>query len=196
MKASANQAEKEKDRMEATFSEQHSRATKEIRYLKELLNKKEVYAGDLVQALIQAQEYLRTSSNIVSSLKSTLKPLKVSYETAESEKEELRAEVDQLEKDCEALEDKPTLDISWAFLNTLLETLTKASQEGFDLESEIAMAWDAIETTQQRQSFYTPEDESTKSDLSNDSSEADPADPQLSSSSPQVDPSASSQDAP
>lgn len=45
----ANQAEKEKARMEASFAEQHSRETEEIRSLNELLNQKEVYAGELVQ---------------------------------------------------------------------------------------------------------------------------------------------------
>lgn len=49
MKASADQAKKEKSRMEATFAEKHSKATEEIWSLKELLNQKEVYMGELVR---------------------------------------------------------------------------------------------------------------------------------------------------
>lgn len=57
-----------------------------------------------------------------------------------------------------------------------LETLTEASQEGFDLEDEIAKAKDAIKCTHQRQSFSTSEDESFKGDLSKDGSEANQVD--------------------
>lgn len=84
--------------------------------------------------------------------------------------------------------------MSWAFLNTRIETLTKSSQEGFDLEVEIAKAKDAIETTHQCQSFSTLENECSKSDLRKDGSEVDPVDPHPSSSSPQVDPFAPSED--
>lgn len=87
--------------------------------------------------------------------------------------------------------------MSWSFLNTLLKTLFEAIQEGFDLEVEIARAKNAIATTNQRQSFSIPEDESPKGDLSKDGSDADPADPPPSSSCPPVDPTfAPSQDAP
>lgn len=119
----------------------------------------------------------------------------MSYEAFEAKKEDLRDEVDQLEKDYEALEDKLTLGVSWASLNIRLETLTKASQEGFDLEAKITKANDAIKSIQQCQSFSTPIVESSKGDLSKDGLEADLADPQP-SYSPQVDPSAPSEDAP
>ncbi|XP_070049635.1 uncharacterized protein [Nicotiana tomentosiformis] len=98
-------------------------ATKEIRSLKELLNQKEVYARELVQTLTQAQEDLRASADKIQFLESYFAPLKTSFDASEAEKEELRAEVDQWEKDYEALEDKLSLDVSWAFLNTRFETL-------------------------------------------------------------------------
>lgn len=88
-----------------------------------------MYADELVQDLTRDQEDLRASSRKIKLLESTLEPLKVLYDVAEAEKEELRDEVEQLEKDYEALEDKLTLDVSWAFLNTHLETLTEASKK-------------------------------------------------------------------
>lgn len=54
-----------------------------------------------------------------------------------------------------------------------LDTLTEASQEGFDLDAEIAKAKGEIETTQQCQSISLPEDESSKSDLRKDGFGAD-----------------------
>lgn len=39
------------------------------------------------------------------------------------------------------------MDVSWAYLRTRLETLTEASQEGFDLEAEISKAKEVVETT-------------------------------------------------
>lgn len=194
LKASSNQVENKKDRLESSFVEQHSRATEEIRSLKELLNQKEVYASDLVQILTQAQGDLHTTYEKVKFLEDTLEPLKVYYEYSKAEKEDLKAEIEQLEKDNEALEDKLTLDVSWAFLNACLDTLTEACHEGFDLEGEIAKAKYAIESTQQCQSFSTPEDESSKGDLSKDGSEADQVDAHPSSST-QVNPSAPSDDA-
>ncbi|XP_070011361.1 uncharacterized protein [Nicotiana sylvestris] len=62
-KASSHQAEKDKERLESSFSEKLSQASEEIRELKALLNQKEVYAGELVQNLTQAQEDLRISAD-------------------------------------------------------------------------------------------------------------------------------------
>ncbi|XP_070036501.1 uncharacterized protein [Nicotiana tomentosiformis] len=140
LKASSNQAEKGKERLESFFVEQHFKATEEIRSLKELLNQKEAYAGDLVQMLTQTQEDLRASTDKIQFLESSLAPLKTSYKASEAEKEELKTEIEQWEKDYEALEDQLTLGVSWAFLNTLFETLTEARQEGFDHNAEIAKA--------------------------------------------------------
>ncbi|XP_070037177.1 uncharacterized protein [Nicotiana tomentosiformis] len=156
-KASSNQVGKDKDILESSFAEQFSKATKEIRGLKELLNQKETYAGELVQSLTQTQEDLRASSDKIKFLESSLAPLKTAFDASKVEKEELKAEIDQREKDYEALEDKLTLNLSWAFLNTRLETLIEASQEGFDLNAEISKAKETIEKTQQRQSFSSPE---------------------------------------
>ncbi|XP_070016710.1 uncharacterized protein [Nicotiana sylvestris] len=58
VKASLNQAEKEKECLESSFSEQLSKASEENRELKALLSQKEVYAGEPVQSLTQAQEDL------------------------------------------------------------------------------------------------------------------------------------------
>lgn len=50
-KALANEAKKEKPRLEATFLEKHSKVPEEIRSFKEHLNQKEIYAGELVREL-------------------------------------------------------------------------------------------------------------------------------------------------
>nr|XP_009784780.1 PREDICTED: uncharacterized protein LOC104233148 isoform X2 [Nicotiana sylvestris] len=47
-KTSSSQVGKDKDILESFFVEQLSKETEEIRSLKELLNQKEVYAGELV----------------------------------------------------------------------------------------------------------------------------------------------------
>jgi len=74
-----------------------------------------------------------------------------------NEKDELRAEVEQRGKYYESLEDKAVVDVSWAFLNTRLETLMEVSREGFDLDAEIAKTKEMIEKTLQSQSFSSPE---------------------------------------
>lgn len=99
MMASANQAENEKARMEATSAKQHYKATKEIQSLKELLNKKEVYAGELVQEFTQAKEDLCVFFEKIKFLESSLEPLKISYDAAEARKQIVRAEVDQPERE-------------------------------------------------------------------------------------------------
>ncbi|XP_070049512.1 interactor of constitutive active ROPs 1-like [Nicotiana tomentosiformis] len=143
-KDSSSQVGKDKELLKTSFAEQLSKATEEIRGLKELLNQKEVYAGELVQMLTQAQEDLCASSNKIQFLERSLAPLQTSYDAALTEKAELEAEVEQWERDYEALEDKSTLDISWAFLNTRLETLMEANQDGFDLTAEIAKTKESI----------------------------------------------------
>ncbi|XP_070049819.1 uncharacterized protein [Nicotiana tomentosiformis] len=95
LKSSSSQVEKDKDRLESSFAEQLSKATEEIRSLKELLNQKEVYVGELVQSLTQAQEDLRASSGKIQFLESSLAYLKKAYEASEAKKEELRAEIEQ-----------------------------------------------------------------------------------------------------
>ncbi|XP_070007518.1 uncharacterized protein [Nicotiana sylvestris] len=62
-KASSSQTDKEKARLETSFSEKLSKASEDIRELKSLLDAKESYAGELVQNLTQAQEDLRVSSD-------------------------------------------------------------------------------------------------------------------------------------
>nr|XP_033511460.1 uncharacterized protein LOC117276223 [Nicotiana tomentosiformis] len=92
-KASSSQVGKDKDILESSFTEQLSKATEKIRSLKEFLNQKEVYAGELVQTLTQTQEDLRTSTDKIQFLERSLAPLKTAYDAFEAEKEELRAEI-------------------------------------------------------------------------------------------------------
>ncbi|XP_019240646.1 PREDICTED: uncharacterized protein LOC109220639 [Nicotiana attenuata] len=148
-KASSNQAGKDKNLLESSFAQQLSKATEEIRGLKALLNEKEVYAGELVQTLTQAQEDLQVSSDKVKFLESSLAPLQSSYDAALAEREELKSEIDQWERDYEALEDKAGVEVSWAILNTHHDTLVEASQEGFNLDPELAKIKETIEKTQQ-----------------------------------------------
>ncbi|XP_070010423.1 tropomyosin-2-like [Nicotiana sylvestris] len=120
-KASSSQADKEKARLETSFSEQLSKASEEIRELKALLGEKDAYAGELVQNLTQAQEDLRASSD----------------------------------------KDKSAIEVSWAFLNSRRDTLVEASQETFDLESELAKINETIEKAQQTQDFPSLVDEAS-----------------------------------
>ncbi|XP_070013884.1 uncharacterized protein [Nicotiana sylvestris] len=143
-RASSNQAGKDKNLLESSFAEQLSKATKEIRGLKHLLNQKEVYAGELVQTLTQAQEDLRMSSDRVQFLENSLTPLQASYDAILTKKEKLRNEIEHWERDYEALEDKTVVEVSWAFLNARHNTLMEASQEGFDLAVEIAKIKETI----------------------------------------------------
>ncbi|XP_070017616.1 uncharacterized protein [Nicotiana sylvestris] len=134
-KTSSNQESKEKACLETFFSEQLSKASKEIRELRALLSEKEAYAGELVQNLTQTQnqEDLRVSSDKVCSLKSSHASLQSSYESALAENEELRNEIADWERDYEILEDK---------------TVTE--------ESELAKIKETIEKTQQNQDFSSP----------------------------------------
>ncbi|XP_070003111.1 uncharacterized protein [Nicotiana sylvestris] len=140
-KASSSQADKEKARLETSFSEQLSKASEEIRELKALLAEKEAYAGELVKNLAQTQEDLRVSSD---------------KESALAENEKLKNEISDWERDYEILEDKSVIEVSWAFLNSHRDTLVEASQENFNLESELAKIKETIEKAQQNQDFSSP----------------------------------------
>ncbi|XP_070007712.1 uncharacterized protein [Nicotiana sylvestris] len=144
-KASSSQADKEKAHLENSFSEQLSNASEEIRELKALLGEKEAYAGELVQNLTQAQEDLRASSNKVCALESSHASLQASYTSTLAENEKLKNEIADWERDYEILEDKSAIEVSWAFLNSRRDTLVEASQETFNLESELARINETIE---------------------------------------------------
>lgn len=148
-----------------SFTEQHSKATNEIRSKKELLSQKEVYEGEPVQGFTPVKEKLRTSYEKIEFLESSLEPLKVSYDVAKAKKKNLRTEVDQWKKMYDALENKLVMDLSWTYLCTRFETLIEASQEGFDLNAEIAKAKEAIEVSQKGPSFSTPEEEYSGGDM-------------------------------
>ncbi|XP_070002044.1 uncharacterized protein [Nicotiana sylvestris] len=126
-KASSNQAGKEKNRLENSFSEQLSKASEDIRELKALLGEKEAYAGELVQTLTQTQEDLRESSE---------------------KNEKLKSKLADWERDYEILEDKIAIEVSWEFLKSRHDTLIEVSQEKFNLESELAKIKETIEKTQ------------------------------------------------
>ncbi|XP_070020335.1 uncharacterized protein [Nicotiana sylvestris] len=155
-KASSNQADKDKNILETSFAEQLYKATEEIRGLKASLNEKEVYVGELVQTLTQTQEDLRVSSDKVRFLESSLSPLQSSYDVALAEREELKSKIDQWERVYEALKDKTAIEVSWDIFNTRHDTLVEASQEGFNLDAELAKIKETIEKTQQNQSFSSP----------------------------------------
>ncbi|XP_070021954.1 uncharacterized protein [Nicotiana sylvestris] len=155
-KASSSQADKEKTRLETSFSEQLSKDSEEIRELKVLLSKKEAYAGELVQNLTQAQENFRASSDKVCALESSHASLQTSNTSALAENEKLKNEIADWERDYEILEDKYAIEVSWAFLNSRHDTLIEAGQENFNLESELAKINETIEKAQQTQDFPSP----------------------------------------
>ncbi|XP_070013428.1 uncharacterized protein [Nicotiana sylvestris] len=99
-----------RNHLEQQKREQLSKSSEEIRELKALLDKKEEYAGELVQNLTQVQA-----------------DLKISYDK-----------------------------VSWAFLNSRRDALMEASQENFDLNSELAKVLETIERTQQSFDFPSP----------------------------------------
>ncbi|XP_019263878.1 PREDICTED: lamin-B1-like [Nicotiana attenuata] len=157
IKASSSQAEKERERLESSFSEQLSKASEEIRALKDLLNQKEIYARELVQNFTKAQEDLRASVDKVHALESSHATLQSSYSSVLAENEELKNEVAAWERDYEILEEKTDVEVSWAFLNSRRDTLLEMGQESFNLESELAKVNETIERAQQTQDFLSPE---------------------------------------
>ncbi|XP_070009840.1 uncharacterized protein [Nicotiana sylvestris] len=140
----------------STLEQQLSKASKDIRELKALLDAKEAYAGELVQNLTQAQEDLRFSSDKVCSLENSHAFFQASYESALAENEKLKNEIADWERDYEILEDKSAIEESWAFLNSRCDTLVEASQENFNLESELAKINKTIQKTQHNQYFSSP----------------------------------------
>ncbi|XP_070002410.1 intracellular protein transport protein USO1-like [Nicotiana sylvestris] len=89
---------------------QLSKASEENRELKDLLSQKEVYAGDLVQSLTQAQEDLQILADNVRALESSHASLQASYNSALAENEELKNEIADWEKDYETLEEKSDVE--------------------------------------------------------------------------------------
>ncbi|XP_019240309.1 PREDICTED: bromodomain testis-specific protein-like [Nicotiana attenuata] len=157
-KASSSKAEKDKERLECSFSEQLSKSSEEIRELKVLLSKKEEYAGELVQNLSQAQADLQISSDKVRALENSRASLEATLDSTLAENQMLKNDLASWEKDYELLEEKFNTEVSWAFLNSRRDALTEASQENFDLESELAKVLRTIEMTQQPLDFPSPAD--------------------------------------
>ncbi|XP_070012325.1 uncharacterized protein [Nicotiana sylvestris] len=148
-KASSSQFEKDKERIECLFSEQLSNCSDEIRELKVLLAKKEEYAGELVQSLTQAQADLKISFDKVSTLESSHASLEASFESSLVENQVLKNDLAMWEMEYELIEENFNIEVSWAFLNSRRDALMEASQENFDLNSELAKVLKTIERTQQ-----------------------------------------------
>ncbi|XP_019241561.1 PREDICTED: flocculation protein FLO11-like [Nicotiana attenuata] len=159
VKASSSQTEKERECLESSFSEQLSKSSEEIRELKVLLSKKEEYAGELVQNLSQAQADLQIFSDKVRALENSRASLKATLDSTFAENQMLKNDLASWEKDHELLEETFNTEVSWAFLNSPRDALTEASQENFDLESELAKVLKTIAMTQQPLDFPSPVDE-------------------------------------
>ncbi|XP_019224023.1 PREDICTED: MAP7 domain-containing protein 1-like [Nicotiana attenuata] len=134
-KASSSKAEKDKERLECSFSEQLSKSSEEIRELKALLAKKEEYAGELVQNLTQVQADLNISSDKVRALESSHASLEASLDSSLAENQVLKNDLAMWEKEYELLE------------------------ENFNIESELAKVLKTIEMTQQPLDFPSPANE-------------------------------------
>ncbi|XP_019242491.1 PREDICTED: PH domain-containing protein DDB_G0287875-like, partial [Nicotiana attenuata] len=158
-KASSSKAEKDKERLECSFSEQLSKSSEEIRELKVLLSKKEEYAGELVQNLSQARADLQISSDKVRALENSRASLEATLDFTLAENQMLKNDLASWERDYELLEENFNTEVSWAFLNSRRDALTEASQENIDLESELAKVLRTIEITQQPLDFPSPADE-------------------------------------
>ncbi|XP_070011355.1 uncharacterized protein [Nicotiana sylvestris] len=113
----------------------------EIRELKVLLAKKEEYAGELVQSLTQAQADLKISYDKVRTLESSHASLEASFESSLAENQVLKNDLAMWEKEYELLEENFNIE---------------ASQENFDLNSELAKVLETIERTQQPLDFPSP----------------------------------------
>ncbi|XP_070009457.1 golgin IMH1-like [Nicotiana sylvestris] len=120
-KASSSQAEKDKEYLESFISDQLSKASKENRELKALLSQKEVYVGELVQSLTQAQEDLRVSADKVRALERSHASLQASYNSTFAENEELKNEIADWEKDYETLEEKSVVEQTQEFPSPVVE---------------------------------------------------------------------------
>ncbi|XP_070014417.1 uncharacterized protein [Nicotiana sylvestris] len=155
-KASSSQFEKDKERLECSFSEQLSKCSEEIRELKALLAKKEEYAGELVQSLTQAQADLKISSDKVHALESSHASLEASFDSSLAENQVLKNDLAMWEREYELFEENFNIEVSWAFLNSRHDALIEASQENFDLNSELAKVLETIERTQQPLDFPSP----------------------------------------
>ncbi|XP_070023395.1 interactor of constitutive active ROPs 5-like [Nicotiana sylvestris] len=148
-KASSSQLEKDKEILEDSFSKQLSKASEEIRELKALVEKKEEYAGELVQSLTQAQADLRISYDEIRALKSSHASLEASLDSHLTEHQILKNDLTMWEREYGLLEENFNIEVSWAFLKSRRDSLMEATQENFDLQSELAKVLDTIEKSQQ-----------------------------------------------
>ena len=73
-----------------------------------------------------------------------------------AENEKLKNEIADWERDYEILEDKSAIEVSWAFLNSRRDTLVEASQENFNLESEVAKIMKLLRRLSKLKIFLLP----------------------------------------
>ncbi|XP_070010312.1 uncharacterized protein [Nicotiana sylvestris] len=154
-KASSHQAEKEKEHLESSFSEQLSKASEEIRKLKALLNQNEVYAGELVQNLTQAQEDLRISADKVRALECSHTSLQASHSSALAENEELKNDITAWGKDYEILEEKSVVE---DFPSPVDEVPVVEALMNFEADTGIMTISNPIEPVAASQVETTPAD--------------------------------------
>ncbi|XP_070005505.1 COP1-interactive protein 1-like [Nicotiana sylvestris] len=138
-----------KELLECSFSKQLSKPSEEIRELKALVEKKEEYAGELVQSLTQAQADLRIYSDEICALKSSHASLEASLDSHLAEYQILKNDLAMWERGYGLLEENFNIEVSWAFLKSRRDALMEATQENFDLQSELAKVLDTIEKSQQ-----------------------------------------------
>ncbi|XP_019248692.1 PREDICTED: protein WEAK CHLOROPLAST MOVEMENT UNDER BLUE LIGHT 1-like [Nicotiana attenuata] len=150
--ASWGQLKEDKELLERSLS----RANDEIKELKALMEKKEEYAKELAQNLSHAHNDLRISSDRIRALESSHASLEASLDSHLAEHQIMKndlamweKEYKALEKEYNALEENFNIDVSWAFLNSRRDALMEATQENFDLQSELAKVIDTIEKGQQ-----------------------------------------------
>ncbi|XP_019236972.1 PREDICTED: uncharacterized protein LOC109217203, partial [Nicotiana attenuata] len=150
--ASWGQLKRDKELLECSLS----KANDEIKELKALMEKKEEYARELAQNLTHAQNDLRISSDKIRALESSHASLEASLDSHLAEHQIMKndlamweKEYKALEKEYNALEENFNIDVSWAFLNSRRDALMEATQENFDLQSELAKVIDTIEKGQQ-----------------------------------------------
>nr|XP_016504386.1 PREDICTED: myosin-6-like [Nicotiana tabacum] len=138
-KASSSQFEKDKERLECSFSEQLSKCSEKIRELKALLAKKDEYAGELVQSLTQAQADLKISSDKVRALESSHASLEASFDFSLAENQVLKNDLAMWEREYGLLEENFNIE-----------------SRNFDLNSELVKVLETIERTQQPLDFPSP----------------------------------------
>uniref|UniRef100_A0A1U7WKF5 Uncharacterized protein LOC104229488 n=1 Tax=Nicotiana sylvestris TaxID=4096 RepID=A0A1U7WKF5_NICSY len=94
------------------------------------------------------------SSDEIRALKSSHASLEASLDFHLAEHQILKNDLAMWEREYGLLEENFNIEVSWAFLKSRRDALMEATQENFDLQSELAKVLDTIEKSQQP--FDTP----------------------------------------